>query len=340
YIPPRIFWIPGMISLAFPFLIIASLVLGFIYLSFLKKRGFIFFAAILLNWVNIANFIQFNKTQTPIEKNKTETIHLLSYNVNLFDYYAILDHNKSSIRNEIIDFIETENADVVCLQEYYESVDGSFPIAPILKENADLLYHNKMAKNKKCYFGNVIFSKFPIIQSGEIPNVNRLAAIYVDIVRKTDTFRIYNMHLESNKLDNEDHLFYTGLTSSSQENANIKEGTIKIIKKLRHAAIERSAQMKNILAHIAQSPYPVVLSGDMNDNPVSYVYHKACTKLNDSFCEKGQGFGHTYQGIFPSYRIDYILTSKNIETLTFSCLDVDYSDHCPITSSLLLPSEK
>lgn len=339
YIPPRIFWIPGIIDLAFPFLSIAALILGLIYLLFLKKRCILFFAAVLLNFGNISNYVQFNKPNTENAQNENTQIKLLSYNVNLFDYYALLDSNKLAIRNEILDFIETENADVVCLQEYYESVDERFRIASILKDEANLSYHTKIDANKKFKFGNVIFSKYPIIKSGKISDLSSLVVIYADIVKEKDTFRIYTMHLESNKLDNEDHIFYSELTSPS-ENTDIKEGAVKIIKKLRRASIVRATQMKMILADIKKSPYPVILCGDMNENPVSYVYHKACQELDDSFIEQGDGFGHTYQGIFPSYRIDYILHSKALKTIYFECLDVAYSDHRPIIAGLEVVARK
>jgi len=51
---------------------------------------------------------------------------------------------------------------------------------------------------KKVKYGQAIFSKFPIVKSGsiEFPNTAN-NAIYADIVKGSDTIRIYNVHLQS-----------------------------------------------------------------------------------------------------------------------------------------------
>jgi endonuclease/exonuclease/phosphatase (EEP) superfamily protein YafD len=52
--------------------------------------------------------------------------------------------------------------------------------------------------------------------------------------------------------------------------------------------------------------------------------------LEDSFIECGSGVGNTYNGAFPSFRIDYMMHSDKIEALDYRTLKADLSDHFPL----------
>ena len=75
------------------------------------------------------------------------------------------------------------------------------------------------------------------------------------------------------------------------------------------------------------SPYPIILCGDFNDTPTSYTYKQLSEGLNDSFSNAGLGIGQTYNGKFPTLRIDYILHSPEFELNSFKTTDVNLSDH-------------
>ncbi|MFW6224447.1 MAG: endonuclease/exonuclease/phosphatase family protein, partial [Bacteroidota bacterium] len=110
--------------------------------------------------------------------------------------------------------------------------------------------------------------------------------------------------------------------------------------KLRHGFMERAQQVDFVSEHIHKSPHPVIVCGDFNDTPMSYAYHTMRNNLKDSFTEAGMGFGKTYGGRAPSYRIDYILHSPTINTLSHERLKVPYSDHFPVFARLILGSEE
>ena len=54
--------------------------------------------------------------------------------------------------------------------------------------------------------------------------------------------------------------------------------------------------MERIMNHITSSPYPVILGADMNDTPYSFSYNEFTKLLKNSFEEKGNGFGFTFNG--------------------------------------------
>ena len=101
--------------------------------------------------------------------------------------------------------------------------------------------------------------------------------------------------------------------------------------RLKYAFRKRAHQADVLSDHIHTSPYPVIVCGDFNDTPVSYTYHKIRGDLVDAFIESGRGIGNTYSGMFPSYRIDYILHSRNLRSGGFETVRVDYSDHFPVS---------
>jgi len=183
-------------------------------------------------------------------------------------------------------------------------------------------------------FGIVIFSRFPIISSGEVsfPSRNN-SCIYCDVKINQDTVRIYNVHFESIHLEPQEVQFAEDL--SIGENLNNKEILKKNVKKitsfLKKAFIKRAGQARLVHEHIAHSSYPVIFCGDFNDTPVSYTYHQTSIDLKDAFIESGHGIGKTYITKFPFLKIDFILHSKDFETFNFEIPQVKYSDHYPVS---------
>lgn len=108
----------------------------------------------------------------------------------------------------------------------------------------------------------------------------------------------------------------------------------EILRRYRKATVQRSRQAKIIGRHIEESPYPVIVCGDFNDVPLSYVYHQVKGSLEDSFAARGTGIGATYNGRIPGLRIDHILAGSEFEFLSHRVVKGDYSDHFPIVSKI------
>ena len=96
----------------------------------------------------------------------------------------------------------------------------------------------------------------------------------------------------------------------------------------------RARQARTVAAHIRRCPYPVIVCGDFNDTPLSYTYHVLGKQLQDAFAEAGFGLSNTYNGLLPSFRIDYILYSSHFKAVSYSCDRIDLSDHFPVSAVL------
>ncbi len=79
---------------------------------------------------------------------------------------------------------------------------------------------------------------------------------------------------------------------------------------------------------------PVIVCGDFNDTPMSYVYRTMAKGLNDAFSRSGSGYSHTFRGFFNTLRIDYVLCSDSFEPISYEVPAVDYSDHLPVVVRL------
>jgi endonuclease/exonuclease/phosphatase family metal-dependent hydrolase len=98
--------------------------------------------------------------------------------------------------------------------------------------------------------------------------------------------------------------------------------------------VKQQDQVEAILENKEKSKYPVIICGDFNNTPFSYVYHKLSEEMNDAFEEAGNGIGTTFFFEYYPMRIDYILSSKNMEVLSFETIKKTFSDHYPIMATM------
>lgn len=329
---PENFIIPAFFGLAFPYIFIANLLYIVYWISSKNIRFVLSLIAILAGWNHVSGTFQFNIPKS--SSNSDNEIIIMSYNVRLFDLYNWTDNIRS--RNKIFDLIKTQNADILCFQEFYYDKTKHF-------NTVDTLIDFQKAKNthtsytytvrNKYHFGIATFTKYPIVKRGKIDfqSTNNIC-IYTDIILNTDTIRIYNCHLESIHFQPENYNFIDSIGYKSEDER--LKGIKDIIFRLESAYAKRAGQVDIIADHIENSPYKVIVCGDFNDTPVSYTYAKISSGLIDSFREEGFGFGSTYNRNPLLLRIDYILHDESFSTRYFKTIREKNSDHYPIIAKL------
>ncbi len=340
FISPEKFWIPAFFGLAFPLLFIINTFFAILWIF--RKHKILFITNLLfiiIGFSYITDYFQINFTKENLDKNQN-SIKVMSYNVKLFNLYNWKENK--NIRNKIFDILKKENADIVCFQEFYKENKKRFKTLDTLLNLQDAkYYHEEYTKiqNNKYFFGIATFCKYPIINKGKFVFKNSdNICIYTDVLIGNDTVRIYNNHLESIRFDRHDYNFIDSIQLKIDDK-RIK-GVKTISKRLKEAFIKRAAQVDTISKHVERCKYPVILCGDFNDTPISYAYHKLSKNLTDAFKESGSGFGRTYIGKFPSFRIDYIFYSNKMQSTSFKVINKDFSDHYPIVCNLVFTKEQ
>jgi len=316
FLAPKMFPLLSVLTLILPlFLIINGLF--FIYWLLQLKRQVILSGLVLLLGITFFNkFYRFSSNEIePEEKDFT----VMSYNVRLFNLFDWIP--KSNVGDSILTFINEQNPDILCIQEYSENA------------NLDLRVYKYKAvfmEGKNIKTGQAIFSKFPIFNKGDfrIPEAGN-NVIYADIRKGKDTIRVYNIHLQSIKISPD-----VNEMSEHVDSVN-KEKSAEVFNRIREAFKKQEQQAAVLVHHKNQCHYPVIICGDMNNSPFSYIYRTIKGDLNDCFEEAGNGFGQTYKFKYYPARIDYIFANKKIKVKSFTTFaQFENSDHFPIMTRL------
>lgn len=344
FINPEKIWHFAFLGLAYPYLLVANILLIIFWLIFWKKEFLISLIAIITGWNILASTVQLNfkflKEKEVKEKYTrnyridNQTIKVLTYNVRAFNIYNWARFKGA--KDSILKFINDEDPDIICFQEYFTQEKGVFSTSNLYKSLKNTPYRHvyyTIGENQKSNYGIATFSSYPVVGKGVIRFENSFnISIYTDINFNGDTLRIFNNHLQSIHLDVKNYAFLDSLKLKYNEQ-QLNE-ILDISYRLKDAFIRRAQQADMISEKISESPYPVIICGDFNDTPVSYTYKKIKSSLSDSFMEAGSGIGNTYTGIFPSFRIDYILHQTNMTALYTERVRLKLSDHYPVLTYL------
>ena len=340
YVHPRTFWPLSIFGLLYPVFFIVNLF--FIILWSFRKNKFLIISllVILVGWSFMTRNIQVTFPFLHRQQSVDPPIKIMSYNVRLFNLYKWIDSPDAI--DEIMDFVEEESPDIICLQDFYTRKRGKFSETEIntrLKKNKYRFIKYTLKKPGISSYGIATYSAYPIINSGVISFANSFnVCIYTDIIIRNDTIRLFNTHLQSYRFIKQNYDLVDSLRF--EYNTEQFKGIRDIAYRLKTGFIKRSVQTDTVSAYIKRSPYPVVVCGDFNDSPVSYTYQHMRGNLKDAFIEAGTGIGFTYVGKFPSYRIDYILHDNRFKAIDYKSPGMKLSDHRPVICKLLPTNRK
>jgi endonuclease/exonuclease/phosphatase family metal-dependent hydrolase len=338
YIKPTDSWFISLLGLFFPVFLI--LLIGFLFFWLFAKPKMVLLPLIVLlfGYTSIIVFWGFNSPVGFKQEKDPADIRVASWNVARFLEWKRNDSEKSKTRLKILEQIKKQNADILCLQEFFYSPDAEFynNIREIQAMGYPEFYFSNDPDGDKQFIGCIIFSKYPMIDTGLVryfrPSMPE-ALLHADIKVGDDTIRVFTTHLQSVQFRKKE---YDAIVELKSAEDSFYYNSKTVLSKLRKAMKYRSTQADVVRQIIDDSPYPTVFCGDLNDTPTSYTYFTIRGDMQDLFLEKGFGIGRTFRSISPTLRIDYIFSDEHFKINQFSRLVKDLSDHFMLIADVQL----
>ncbi len=333
FVNPEISWIPAFVGLAYVPLFLLGLCVLIVLTLMRSKLAFVPLAALLIGWLNFANTFSLQTAKEP-ERISGDTLRIMTWNTHHFNYRQ--DIGAEENKKEMLDLINDYKPDVLCMQEF--SLDGRDVKERIEKMQAylemkDHAFQALEAKDK----GLVIFSRYPINDSKLIPFQVKQSGnhcLYADININGKMLRVYTVHLESIRLDENQVGYIRELTKGKKE--DIRPGKV-IAGQLKRAFLKRAEQVKIVRASTDSCSSPFIICGDFNDPPSSFAFRQMQEGLTNSFRAKGSGIiPITYHRSVFKYQIDHIMASPSIAVCGHYIVRKKLSDHYPVISDFRL----
>ena len=338
FLNPQKWWWITFLGLGFPILLV--LVILFMFFWLVAKPGFavISVLALLIAFKNINVFFAFNSPGSFTYKKGPDTLRIASWNVARFIEMKRNNNKGSQIRLKMMELIGQQDADILCFQEFFHSLDSAwYQNINYISENFNYpyWYYSHDVDGDQHFTGTIIFSRYRIIDSGLVryprPTLPE-ALMHVDIKINDDTIRVLSTHLQSLQFGKSEYQKINEI----KEGDSVLDNSKTIFSKLRQGSALRSIQAEMVKQLINDSPYPVLFAGDLNDVPNSYTYFTVRGDRQDAFLKKGFGIGRTFTGLSPTLRIDYIFADKRFKVLQFNRLVKNLSDHYMVVADVKL----
>ncbi len=334
HISPNYIHYSAYLSLGFHVLIWVNVAIFIFWIVQRNKIAFISIVVFVLSWGAIYRYSPLNVTNN--KYGGGDTIKVLSFNTCCFA--KMQPHTKDN-PNPVIEYINGQDADVVCLQEYaMGKALNSLRKNELDKAFRDVYTYKKVFLNDNSYYesGLACLSKYPIVDATPIispQNTNGSIIFSIDVKGKILKFVVN--HLESNRLSSDDRVLFNYVTENISKSEELM-GDVKrqIVRKIANASRRRAKQADIVAEYIKGIDDYIVVCGDFNDTQQSYTYNRIRGNLNDAYIDNCFGPNITYHADKFYFRIDHMLYGKGLYPLhTTIDKSIKASDHYPIITT-------
>ena len=329
--PEKFFPAPFLVLAFMPMLIVAVVLLA---VALLWRRWIslaILIVALLAVLPTSKKYMPFNTSETalPMPADREMVLKVMTYNVLAFNF---MDPSLNTTPSASMRLILDVSPDVVMLQE------GTAGGMDWIYMPSVLPYKSQIEKKYPYHFsgadGLSIMSKYPFTTTpiGEPCIVhsplgyNRNQTSY--IARAFDLelphgkqLRLINFRLQSYNLS-------FGQTVHVRVSPEVMPSPLG---RMKRSFAKRGKDAAELRKAIDDSPANVIVCGDMNDVPTSYVYRVIRGKdLRDAWYDVGMGYAYTYNRHHLRYRIDQVLYRGDVRALEAERVIGGSSDHYPM----------
>ncbi|WP_418982581.1 endonuclease/exonuclease/phosphatase family protein [Alistipes sp.] len=328
YVNPARIWFFPVLGLAAPAIYVATVILALYWIIRWRwVRAGVMLLLVAAGFFSVSLFYRPELRRVYGEDAYDRSaFKVMTYNVRSF-----YDNAGQASVDDVLRLIGEVDPDIICMQEFNARLAERCDDFALLGEKYESAVFGRTEAPDSAYAAPMlILSKYRILRSGTV--LTPRSSVWADVLVGEDTLRIFNNHLRSTAINASDNEFITNrlfLTDTARE-----ERVRSIVRRYRDNSVLRAAQVDSIARVIEATATRRIVCGDFNDTPMSYVYRTMARGLEDAFSERGSGYSHTFRGFFNTLRIDYVLRSEGLETLSYEVPDVDYSDHHPVVVRL------
>ncbi len=342
FLHPDTWWFIALLAFFFPLLLLLLLLFLVFWLFASIRYALISGICLIIGWQNIHAFFGFSMAKQDFNHKQPGSIRLMTWNVRGWDEFSTKKLGASGHRLPMLKLVGSQNADLLCFQEFYEPADSAKSNIRYIRRQLEFPYfffsrdhHNR---NNKYETGVIIFSKYPIVATYQVHfNTDTLqkteSLIAADVNVNGHIIRLFTTHLQSVLFKPKD---FRNVEIIRNAEDSILPASRSLAKKLKDALEIRGKQADRVRQQLDACPYPLIICGDFNDVPNSYTYFHIRGNLQDAFIAKCFGVGRSYVHISPTLRIDYIFPSKEFLIFQSERLKSPYSDHHAMLTDLQL----
>ena len=308
----------SLLVYALPVLIIGNAILLIYWLIMRRWHwALIPFITLLCCIPYIGTLYQFGEPDEAVEKQPG--LKIATYNVALFGREA-----SGFMAQDILSEMKKQKVDIVCFQEYSDQSGD--------KKNSDS--YKEYFPYSVMNHDMVIYSRYPIVRSKNIPfEMTNNSAMWVEVKVQDQVIRVYNAHMETTGINSTLHR-----AAKAQVNTGVEMEGNRILRLLYGnytiGMMARAGQANMLAMDMRESEVPIIVCGDFNDVPYSYVYNTMLGDKIDGFKECGSGYMYTFRGGKKKVRIDYIFHDKVFKGMNYYKKELTYSDHYPVFMKL------
>ncbi len=281
-------------------------------------------AAIAVRYSVLFCFFQFGGTsKVPSLDDHPGRLVLMTYNLHNFGGPEFDAQPRDSVARLFLGLVREHRPDVLCLQEYTDPKGCSVTDSLVLM---GYNHHIGSRLNGDRPRGTAVFSRNPITYVKAIDRQK----VMVEFLHGDQPMRLCCVHMDSYSFTATDH----------EEIAQMRRGHIdttsrSTLRKAKQTVIKHESEWNELLKPIVtECSVPLIVAGDMNDIPSSWLYSRLSDHLSDTYLDCGSGMGATYHGGFPRFRIDMVFRNDRLRTLSYRRIRTRLSDHYPVIVSL------
>jgi len=259
---PSTHYIFPVLSVLTPYLLIANFLFLVYWMLFPNRFIILPILTLLLGFSTMKRHFNYFSPKT-VDEEVSDAFTISSININSGQYLRkdpnTLDEHK---RQSLQEWAKLQaNTDIICAQE--KRYFGQTMLDSVLLDDYTLHGNDEISTG--------IYTRHPIVNSGFIDVGGRPSTVaWADIELPSEKIiRVYSLHCSSNMISRKSQEL---IEESNLRKDNLFDEVKGLFANYAYYSKQRNSQLDKLEEHMDKSPYPVVVAGDFNDVPQSYLH--------------------------------------------------------------------